>query len=124
MVVFVVLFLGGCLSVVSICTTSDITHTQAIYIAILLAMKSSITASLAVTVGGHGIFWSPTSRAIQSEQSGYMEDATSIISEPMPDVTSESRDYPGKRFMENQHCVRCSSYIFSMQVIVPLLNPE
>ena len=68
-------------------------------------MKSSITASLAVTAAGHGIFWSPTSRAIQSEQSGYMEDATSIISEPMPDVTSEPRDYPGKRFMESQHCV-------------------
>ena len=27
----------------------------------------------------HGIFWSPASRAVLSEQSGYMSDATSII---------------------------------------------
>jgi len=57
-----------------------------------------ITVTLAAlpSVAAHGIFWSPTSRAILSEQSGYMKDATTIISEPMPDVVS-GRPYPGGR---------------------------
>merc|ERR1719326_1450404 len=60
-------------------------------------MKTAI-ACLLMTGGAsaHGIFWSPPSRAILSEQSGYMEDATTIISEPMPDV-AEGREYPGGR---------------------------
>jgi len=45
---------------------------------------------------GHGIFWSPTSRAQLSQLSGWEVDATSIISEPMPEVAS-GRPYPGGR---------------------------
>lgn len=45
---------------------------------------------------GHGIFWTPKSRAVLSEESGYMKDATTIISEPMPDVAT-GREYPGGR---------------------------
>mmetsp|Transcript_2647 Transcript_2647/g.2632 ORF Transcript_2647/g.2632 Transcript_2647/m.2632 type:complete len:262 (-) Transcript_2647:254-1039(-) len=56
----------------------------------------TITATLFATAASHGIFWSPTSRAVLSEQSGYMKDATTIISEPMPDVAS-GRPYPGGR---------------------------
>mmetsp|Transcript_34911 Transcript_34911/g.71258 ORF Transcript_34911/g.71258 Transcript_34911/m.71258 type:complete len:258 (+) Transcript_34911:16-789(+) len=58
------------------------------------------TLSLCVLVSGthaHGIFWTPTSRAVLSEQSGYELDATTIISEPMPDIGPEGRDYPGNR---------------------------
>mmetsp|Transcript_7717 Transcript_7717/g.13019 ORF Transcript_7717/g.13019 Transcript_7717/m.13019 type:complete len:262 (+) Transcript_7717:27-812(+) len=62
-------------------------------------MKQS-TASLLLAapalLNAHGIFWSPTSRAVLSEQSGYMADATTIISEPMPDV-AQDRPYPGGR---------------------------
>jgi len=47
-------------------------------------------------VSGHGIFWSPTSRAQVSQLSGWEADATSIISEPMPPV-AQGRQYPGGR---------------------------
>ncbi|GMH49773.1 hypothetical protein TL16_g00610 [Triparma laevis f. inornata] len=58
----------------------------------------SLTLSLPATlVHSHGIFWSPENRATISEQSGYMEDATTIISEPMPDVGEPGRNYPGNR---------------------------
>ena len=59
-------------------------------------MKSIVAASLLSGAAAHGIFWTPTSRAVLSEQSGYMADATSIISEPMPDLPY-NRDYPGNR---------------------------
>lgn len=59
-------------------------------------MKSAIAATLLTSAASHGIFWSPTSRAVLSEQSGYMKDATTIISEPMPDLPY-SRNYPGNR---------------------------
>jgi hypothetical protein len=59
-------------------------------------MRDVALLSLVAGAAAHGIFWSPTSRAVLSEQSGYMKDATTIISEPMPDVTSEYRDYPGR----------------------------
>ena len=51
-------------------------------------MKAESVWSLLLVSGvqGHGIFWSPVSRAVLSERSGYMTDATTIISEPMPDV--------------------------------------
>jgi hypothetical protein len=39
----------------------------------------------------------PTSRATLSEQLGYMSDATTIISEPMPDIGPSGRPYPGNR---------------------------
>merc|ERR1711957_366246 len=44
----------------------------------------------------HGLFWSPTSRARLAKESGWTTDATSIISEPMPEVAS-GRPYPGGR---------------------------
>ena len=47
-------------------------------------------------VDAHGLFWSPTSRARLAKESGWTTDATSIISEPMPDVAS-GRPYPGGR---------------------------
>jgi hypothetical protein len=47
-------------------------------------------------VEGHGIFLSPKSRAQISQENSYMEDATTIISEPMPEV-AEGREYPGGR---------------------------
>jgi len=47
-------------------------------------------------VWGHGIFYSPTSRAQLSQLSGYESDATSIIAEPMPEVMP-GRPYPGGR---------------------------
>lgn len=59
-------------------------------------MKAAITAGLISGAASHGIFWSPTSRAQLSQNSGYMKDATSIISEPMPDLPY-SRSYPGNR---------------------------
>jgi lytic starch monooxygenase len=60
-------------------------------------MKVFVAASMVTATMAHGIFWTPTSRAILSEQSGYEADATTIISEPMPDVTDEDREYPGNR---------------------------
>jgi hypothetical protein len=49
-----------------------------------------------VAVDAHGLFWSPTSRARLAKNSGWTSDATSIISEPMPEVAS-GRPYPGGR---------------------------
>lgn len=51
----------------------------------------------ATAVFGHGIFWSPVSRAQQAQNSGWEQDSTSIISEPMPDVANGTRPYPGGR---------------------------
>lgn len=48
--------------------------------------SSLLLAAAPALLNAHGIFVTPTSRAVLSEQSGYMADATSIISEPMPDV--------------------------------------
>ena len=63
-------------------------------------MASRVTTALLLagvgTAEAHGIFWSPTSRAQLSQLSGWEDDATSIISEPMPDVAS-GRPYPGGR---------------------------
>lgn len=59
-------------------------------------LSSLVVASQVALCSSHGIFWSPVSRAVLSEQSGYMKDATSIISEPMPDV-AQNRPYPGGR---------------------------
>ena len=47
-------------------------------------------------VEGHGIFLTPKSRAQISQENGFMQDATTIISEPMPDVV-QGREYPGGR---------------------------
>jgi len=58
------------------------------YTVYVLAFVSHATA--------HGIFWSPTSRAQLAQLSGWEQDATSIISEPMPEVAS-GRAYPGGR---------------------------
>jgi len=55
-----------------------------------------VASTLAAGASGHGIFWSPTSRAQICQNSGYCPDATTIISEPMPDV-ADGRDYPGGR---------------------------
>lgn len=60
-------------------------------------MRVVIALSLVTTVAAHGIFWTPNSRTTLSEQSGYEADATTIISEPMPDVGTPGRDYPGNR---------------------------
>jgi len=51
---------------------------------------------LAGVSDAHGLFWSPTSRARLAKESGWTTDATSIISEPMPEVAS-GRPYPGGR---------------------------
>ena len=59
-------------------------------------MHRTTVLTLAVGVGGHGIFWQPTSRAQLSQLSGWESDATSIISEPMPEVAT-GRPYPGGR---------------------------
>jgi len=59
-------------------------------------MKSAILfAASATAVSGHGIFWSPISRSVISEKAGFINDATSVIAEPMPDVAD--RPYPGNR---------------------------
>jgi hypothetical protein len=60
-------------------------------------MKFVAALLLLPAASGHGIFWSPPNRATISEELGYMSDATSIISEPMPDVGPAGRDYPGNR---------------------------
>lgn len=60
-------------------------------------LKGLLYAALLARAHGHGIFLTPNSRATLSEQSGYEIDATTIISEPMPDVGPEGRDYPGNR---------------------------
>jgi len=52
---------------------------------------------LVASCAAHGIFWTPTSRAVLSERSGYEKDATTIISEPMPDIGPPGRKYPGNR---------------------------
>lgn len=57
-----------------------------------------LAAQLASVVQGHGVFWSPVSRAQLAQNSGWMPDTTTIISEPMPDVAPGSgRPYPGGR---------------------------
>ena len=45
---------------------------------------------------GHGVFWSPLSRAQIAQDNGWEADTTSIIAEPMPEV-AEGREYPGGR---------------------------
>ena len=66
---------------------------------LLLSLYLGLTLDLVHLVHlveGHGIFLSPKSRAQVSQENGYMQDATTIISEPMPDVV-EGREYPGGR---------------------------
>ena len=53
-------------------------------------------SALPALVQGHGIFWSPTSRAQLAQLSGWESDATKIIAEPMPEV-AHGREYPGGR---------------------------
>eukprot|EP00756_Hemistasia_phaeocysticola_P029420 Hpha_TRINITY_DN16231_c0_g6::TRINITY_DN16231_c0_g6_i1::g.13212::m.13212 len=61
------------------------------------AVSALLVASLATQGSGHGMFWTPTSRAQLSQLSGYEADATTIISEPMPEVGTPGRPYPGNR---------------------------
>eukprot|EP00656_Telonema_subtile_P000925 TRINITY_DN10441_c0_g2_i2.p1 TRINITY_DN10441_c0_g2~~TRINITY_DN10441_c0_g2_i2.p1 ORF type:complete len:307 (+),score=56.16 TRINITY_DN10441_c0_g2_i2:64-984(+) len=72
---------------------SNMTHT------LRLAMLTQLLIGLTIVLptDGHGIFLTPTSRAILSEKSGYEKDATTIISEPMPDIGPAGRPYPGNR---------------------------
>ena len=56
----------------------------------------ALLACLLDSVVSHGIFWNPTSRAQLAQLSGWESDATSIISEPMPEV-AHGREYPGGR---------------------------
>jgi len=58
-------------------------------------LRSVVIAAVAGTGDGHGIMWKPWSRANIAEEIGWEPDATSIISEPMPDVAS--RPYPYNR---------------------------
>jgi hypothetical protein len=50
---------------------------------------ASLLLAAPALISGHGIFLTPKSRAVLSEDSGYMTDATTIISEPMPDVAQD-----------------------------------
>jgi len=62
-------------------------------------MVSTHAALLAVSlssVAGHGVFWTPLSRAQIAQNSGWMPDTTTIIAEPMPEV-AKGRPYPGGR---------------------------
>jgi len=59
--------------------------------------SAALLVSLAADASGHGMFWTPKSRARLSEVSGYEKDATTIISEPMPPVGTQGRPYPGNR---------------------------
>jgi len=67
-----------------------------------------LAAYLVASVNAHGIFTQPLSRARLSELSDWEKDATTIISEPMPDVGPAGRTYPGNRpFAEPG--VRCAA---------------
>jgi len=48
-------------------------------------------------VAGHGVFWTPDNRATISQAAGDQPDATMIIAEPMPDIGTPDRPYPGNR---------------------------
>jgi len=61
-----------------------------------LHLSFALPCALVGLVNGHGIFWSPTSRAQLAQLSGWESDATTIIAEPMPEVAS-GRPYPGGR---------------------------
>lgn len=61
-----------------------------------MSYNSMIVLTLCASAHSHGIFWEPTSRAQLAQLSGWETDATSIISEPMPDV-ADDRPYPGGR---------------------------
>jgi hypothetical protein len=61
-----------------------------------MPLTSVYAITLPGAVFGHGLFYTPKSRAQLAQEAGSIGDATSIIAEPMPDVAS-GRDYPGGR---------------------------
>merc|ERR1719510_1391145 len=59
-------------------------------------IELAVIAQIVCIAQGHGVFWTPTSRAQLAQNSGWMSDTTTIISEPMPEVAT-GRVYPGGR---------------------------
>eukprot|EP00928_Gymnodinium_smaydae_P043163 TRINITY_DN28980_c0_g2_i1.p1 TRINITY_DN28980_c0_g2~~TRINITY_DN28980_c0_g2_i1.p1 ORF type:complete len:271 (-),score=17.40 TRINITY_DN28980_c0_g2_i1:115-927(-) len=62
----------------------------------LLLLPSLLVSAFLCSCLGHGVFWTPTSRAQLAQRSGWMQDTTKIIAEPMPEV-AHGREYPGGR---------------------------
>lgn len=59
-------------------------------------IRAAFIAPFAGLVQGHGVFWTPVSRAQMAQNSGWTPDTTSVIAEPMPEV-AKGREYPGGR---------------------------